>query len=90
MIADAANEQLEKAKPPEAKRDPKDFNKLFWENRNGNKGPYEATGKKANNNSELYQDLHKIIKDKGGFCVLGSHKYWVFSNDPDMIGRRPR
>lgn len=46
MMADAANEQLEKMAPPEVKYNEEDFDKLFWETKEGSKGPYQQTSKR--------------------------------------------
>lgn len=90
MIADAANEQLEKMAPPEVKYSEEDWNKLFWEDLQGNKGPFQRTSKKANNNSEIFQALQAILKKHKGFCHIGSHKYWFDNKDPDVIDRRKK
>lgn len=88
MIADAANEQLEKMAPPEVKHSPEDFDKLFWEEREGTKGPFQRTSKKANNNSETFQALQAIIREHKGFCKIGQRKYWFDQGDLDIIDRR--
>jgi len=90
MIADAANEQLEKIAPPEAKYDEKDFDSLFWESKEGSKGPFQQTSKKATNNSDLFQLLQKILKDHNGFWQSKAHKYWFDNQNPDVIDRRQK
>ena len=87
LIADAANEQLEKMTPAEV-RDSGDFDTLFWEDREGAKGPFQRTSKKANNNSEAFQALQAILKERKGFCHIGSYRYWFDNNYPDVIDRR--
>ena len=90
MMADAANEQLEKMAPPEVKHDPKDFDKLFWENLNGVKGPFQRTSKKSNNNSDLFQGLQQILKEHKGFCRVGDCQYWFDQGNHDIIDRRKK
>ncbi len=90
MMADAANEELEKRTPLEVKYDEKDFDKLFWEDREGNKGPFQRTSKKANNNSEPFQALQTILKEHKGFCHIGPYRYWFDRGDPDVIDRRQK
>lgn len=90
MIADAANEQLEKMAPPETKYGDKDFDKLVWEDLQGTKGPFQRTNKKANNNSEVFQALQAILKEHKGFVHIGAYKYWFDCNDPDVIDRRKK
>lgn len=90
QIADAYNEQIENLKPPEVKYDEKDFDNLFWEDLQGAKGPFQRTSKKANNNSHIFQALQAILKERKGFCRLGTHKYWFDRNNPDVIDRREK
>lgn len=90
MIADAANEQVEKMAPVEVKYGEKDFDKLFWEDRQGSKGPFQRTSKKANSNSEIFQALQAVLKEHKGFCHIGAYKYWFDNNDPDVIDRRKK
>lgn len=89
-VRDAANEALDQLTPTEAKHDAKDFDKLNWSEKQGTKGAYQQTGKEANNNSELFGDLQKILGDHKGFCVIGDYKYWSFSKNPDVVGRRKK
>jgi hypothetical protein len=90
MMADAANEQLEKMAPAETKYNEEDFNKLFWETKEGSKGPYTQTSKKATNNSEIFQTLQKIVKEHDGFWQSKTHKYWFHQSDQDCIDRRQK
>lgn len=90
MIMDAANEQLEKMAPAEVKYDEKDFEKLFWEDQQGRKGPFQRTSKKANSNSEIFQGLQAILKEHKGFCHIGAFKYWFDNQNPDVIDRRKK
>lgn len=90
LIADAANEQLEKMAPVQAKYDPKDFDTLFWEIKQGSKGEYQQTSKKATNNNPVFQALQTILKEKKGFCILGRYKYWTHQGDVDVIDRRKK
>ena len=89
MIADACNEQLEKTKPPEA-RDTQDFDKLFWETKEGTKGPYQQTSKKATNNNPGFQALQAILKKNKGFCHIGAYRYWFDRDDQDVVDRRKK
>jgi len=88
LMADAANEQLEKMAPPEVKHDPKEFDKLFWESLSGAKGPFQRTSKKSNNNSDVFQGLQQILKEHRGFSHLGDYKYWFDQGNQDIIDRR--
>lgn len=88
-MADAANEQLERMTPKEV-RDSQDYDKLFWENLEGNKGPFQRTSKKANQNSPVFQALQNILKEHKGFVHIGSYRYWFDRNDSDVIDRRKK
>lgn len=87
MIADAANEELEKKAPPEVKED---FDKLSWEAKQGSKGPYEQTYKELCKNSSLFQALQTILKEHNGFVHLGEYRYWLDRGNPDIIDRRKK
>jgi len=94
MATDAITEFLETKKPYEktVKHDPKEFDKLHWESKQGAKGPFERTSKKANNGSDIFLTLQKILKKSGGFLQLGDYKYW-FDNQDDkqnLIDRRKK
>lgn len=88
MIADAANEQLEKMKPPEVKYSDADFDKLFWENLEGSKGPFQRTSKQSTQNHPVFQALQTILKEHKGFVHIGSYRYWYDQGNPDVIDRR--
>jgi len=65
-----------------------DFDKLFWEKRQGNKGEYEQTSKSSNNNSNIFQRLQQELKDHKGFWQHNGYKYWFHQQDQDVIDRR--
>lgn len=90
MIAEAANEQLEKRAPPEIKYNEEDFEKLFWEDLQGAKGPFQRTSKKANNNHPIFQALQAVLKEHKGFAHIGAYKCWFDNNDPEVIDRRKK
>ena len=89
-LADAYNEEIEKQAPPEIKHSEEDFDKLSWESKQGTKGSYGQTSKKANNNHPVFQALQAILKEKKGFCILGSYKYWFDNQNPEVIDRRKK
>ena len=65
-----------------------DYNKLFWEDLQSTKGPFQQTSKKATNNSDLFQELKAKLKKHKGFCIIGPFKYWFHYQDQDIIDRR--
>ena len=88
MIADAANEQLEKMAPPEVKGDPAKYDNIFWETTTGSKGEYEKTSEKATQNHPIYQELLQRLKKNKGKARIGDYFYWQFDKDPTTIGRK--
>ena len=90
LIADAANEQLEKMVPVQVKYDPKDFDSLKWETKTGGKGEYQQTTKESNKNSEVFQALQKILSDHNGFWQDSGQKYWFHQDNTDIIDRRKK
>jgi len=90
MIADACSQKLEGMSPPRrtTKPNPARFDTLPWETKTGGKGPYQQTSKQTSNNSELFQTLQNIMKEKNGFTQMGQYKYWNHQGDVDVIDRR--
>jgi len=88
QLADAHNEEIEKRAPAKVKYGEKDFDGLKYERKSGSKGDYEQASKEANENSEVFRALQKILVDKGGFWQSSTHKYWIHSGNVDLIDRR--
>ena len=88
MIADAANEYLEKEAPVNVKAKTEDFNKLSWEIKSGTKGDYEQTTKEANRDNEVFQELQQTLAEHKGFWQNSSFKYWNHQDNLDIIDRR--
>jgi len=90
MIMDAANKQLEKMTPTSVKYGEKDFDGLKWETKEGTKSPYEQTTKEANNDSEVFQALQRILSGHKGFWQGSTHKYWNHQGAVDLVDRRKK
>ena len=65
-----------------------DFDKLFWEKKEGVKGPYEQTSKRATNNSDIFKALQAKLRERNGFWQHQGFKYWFDRQDQDVIDRR--
>jgi len=78
------------APSPTAKYGEADFDKLFWEDLKGSKGPFQRTSKMANSNHPVFQALQATLKEHKGFCHMGAYKYWFDNNNPDVIDRRKK
>jgi len=88
MMADAAEEYLEKQVPVGAKTE--DLEKLSWTEKEGTKSPYQQTTKEANQNSEVFQALQKVMAEHKGFWENSTHKYWNHQDNEDIIDRRKK
>ena len=90
MIADAANEELERIRPTETKDiTPYDPEKLEWNNAQGSKGPFQAypkRGEQPDKNAD-YTNLLADIKNHKGTLARAGHFYWLFENGT-TIGRK--
>lgn len=62
--------------------------KLFWEKKQGEKGEYEQTSEKANQNSDLWRQLKDKVKEHKGFWQNGGYKFWFHQQDENVIDRR--
>lgn len=65
-----------------------DFSKLVWEDKQGEKGPFQQTSEKANGNSVLWQQLKAKMKEHNGFWQNAGFKYWNDMSQETVIDRR--
>jgi hypothetical protein len=65
-----------------------DFNKLFWEEKKGEKGPFQQTSEKANQNSDLWKALKAKLREKQGFWQNQGFSYWFDMKQETIIDRR--
>lgn len=88
MIADAANEQLEKmGKPAEEVKDhPEVYEKINWENRDSEHGPFQMLRKDNCNDLQLYNHLEASLKQNKNNVSIGDWHYWA--GDEGFIFRR--
>lgn len=84
MAIDGIQEYLESKSP----REEDDYGKLFWETRQGEKGPYQQTSKAANSNCDLFQALQKNLKQHNGFWRHQGFTYWFHQGDFGVVDRR--
>ena len=90
MIADACDEYLQKQVPKDKKAESEEFDKLSWTSKEGTKGNYEQTTKEANQDSEVFRVLQKVLKDHKGFWQNSTHNYWNHQDNLDIIDRRKK
>jgi hypothetical protein len=65
-----------------------DFNRLFWEQKQGEKGLFEQTSEKTNGNSDLWKTLKAKLKENHGFWQNQGFKYWFDMQKETVIDRR--
>lgn len=77
-----------KDKPSSEKEPLADFGKLPWESKQGEKGPFEQTSEKANQNCVLWQQLKAKLKENKGFWQHEGFRYWFDMKNENVIDRR--
>ena len=90
MMADAANEQLEKMEPPNVKNTWTP-DKIKWVQADGTKGPYErypAEGEKPENTAD-YKNMLADLKERNGKLTKDGYFFWIFT-DNATVGRKKR
>jgi hypothetical protein len=65
-----------------------DPSKLFWEEKQGEKGPFQQTSEKANGNSEVWQSVKFKLKEHGGFWQHRGFRYWFDMKNESVVDRR--
>ncbi len=94
MAADAWNEWFERHEQKEKRKtesEPKDahiYDPLPWEKKEGARGTYDQTSRQASKNSPLWQELLAWLQKNKGKARLGDYFYWIFENDPSIVGRK--
>jgi len=64
------------------------YDKLNWENRTGDKGPFQMLRKDNCNNTQLFNHLEAILKQNENRISIGEYHYWA--GDPGYIFRRQK
>ena len=65
-----------------------DFNKLPWEEKKGEKGLFQQTSERANQNSDLWKALKAKVKEHQGFWQNQGFRYWFDMKQETVIDRR--
>jgi len=63
-------------KPPDPHH-PEVYDKLNWENRSGDKGPFQMLRRDNCNNTQLFNHLEAILKQNENHISIGDHHYWA-------------
>jgi hypothetical protein len=78
----------QRVKEVEKLDDALDLSRLFWEQKQGVKGPFEQTSEKANQNSLLWQKLKAKLKEHNGFWQNNGYRFWFDMKNESVIDRR--
>jgi hypothetical protein len=73
---------------PQDPHHPEVYNKLNWEDRSGDKGPFHMLRKDNCNNTQLFNHLEAILKQNENHISIGDYHYWA--GDPGYIFRRKK
>ena len=65
-----------------------DFSKLLWEEKQGEKGLFQQTSEKANQDSILWQQLKAKVKQHNGFWQDQGFRFWFDLKNENVIDRR--
>jgi len=65
---------------------PEVYDKLNWEDRTGEKGPFQMLRKDNCNDTQLFNHLDMILKQNKNNISIGDYHYWA--GDPGYIFRR--
>jgi len=95
MELEALDELLNELGKPIMEEEPKaekpsleEIGSLRYVDKTSDKGPYKTASLTDNQNNPAFQKLQMYLKEHKGFAILHGFKIWVFSNNPDTIGRR--
>jgi hypothetical protein len=81
----AARQRIKERKCPEPEPD---FSKLPWEQKQGEKGPFEQTSEKAAGNNDVWKQLKAKLKQNQGFWQHAGYKFWFDMKNENVIDRR--
>lgn len=77
QVIEAIDEYLQfLGKPLEADH-PEVYDKLNWEGRTGDKGPFEMLRKDNCNDTKLFNHLDMMLKQNKGNISIGDFHYWA-------------
>jgi len=79
-------EEPKKAEKPSLE----EISSLRYVDKTTDKGPYKTASKTDSPNNPAFQRLQNYIKEHDGFVILHGFKFWSFSNNPDILGRRKK
>jgi len=67
-----------------------EISSLRYVDKTSDKGPYKTASKTDNPNNPAFQKLQNYLTEHDGFVILHGFKFWKFSNNPDILGRRKK
>ncbi len=64
------------------------YERLNWENRTGDKGPFQMLRKDNCNDTQLFSHLDAVLKQNNNNVTIGAYHYWA--GEQGYIFRRKR
>ena len=65
-----------------------EISSLRYVDKTSDKGPYKTASLANNPENPAFLKLQKYLEDHKGFAILHGFKFWTFSNNQDVLGRR--
>lgn len=88
MIADAAQERLEKLGPKGQQDIPPDLSMVIWKDAIGERGPFQVAEAKANANNPSFSRLMEYLNGHEGKATISGYFAWRFTDTSGSIGRK--
>jgi hypothetical protein len=89
MIADAAQERLEKLGPRGIVTDQiPDLNQVVWKPSTGPKGAFDLAEAKTNENCAAFKDLVSYLAAHAGKATIQGFFVWKFTDSSGSVGRK--
>ena len=91
LLIEESKAVAETEQPKEAEKPTLDeISSLRYEDKTSEKGPYKTASKSDNLDNPAFQKLQNYIKEHNGFVIIHGFKFWTFSDNPDILGRRKK
>lgn len=89
MIADAAQERLEKLGPKGAREDvTPDLSSVIWKATTGAKGPFEIAEATSNAKNQAFEGLKSYLAAHSGRAQICGFFVWTFADTSGSVGRK--
>jgi len=90
-LIEESKKVAEAEQPQEAQKPSLDeISSLKYIEKTSDKGPYKTASKSDNPDNPAFQKLQKYLEEHKGFVILYGFKFWTFTDNTDIIGRRKK